>query len=459
MFNNNNANIPGIYQNQLGVQTKFNLKEFIANKATLLLWGNGDLFSSKDQKLKDEFETFRKNVYWEQLRAEVERLCSSIGKVYVTIDLDDGNNIRLSIAEPSFYSQMGRIYQTAVSAVVYKRITHDNFNFIIREVWDTEKVIRQYFGGKDNNGNKLASLSIMEINTKLPEELQVKEVWYHDAGFLPVVEFINKPIQPVYGAYNNYYYPDDYLCYGLQQELDDLFCVLKKETQFNRTRIIGDLQPADMLNIKNDPTNELRNTINDFWLSTSSLRQAGNSGIRSALEVLQGDPKFASYADQIQFIIDKYTEGCGYSPLMTSIAQKTEAETLFTKSLDNETTTYKREIRAQQWYRVFDRMLSLKGLMDYNKPREYEYSINSNLSIDKLKEAETIAFKVEHNLMSTAEGIAELRNIDIEEAKEISQEIFKENTERSSVEMGLQSPFNEPSNDKEVDLNKINKDL
>lgn len=435
-------------------QLSINLFQDISDHASELLWGQGYIAKYNGTMRADRrLQELLKYNRTEEMFPYLEKLLSLYGNIYTTIDVVNGKPT-LTIADPMLNSQnnvnavpstdgtvygMGRAMVTDVVAVIWKKITYGTISFFIKEIWDTEKVHRIFFG--ENNKR----VKIAEVNKELPEELQVQEDWYHDMGYVPVMWHKNVP------TFGGASYPDGYKGHALQSIIDKTLCELWHETETNRTRIIGTLDESSYNQLmKNGDLAEINK--NDYLINVAMKNSQGVDA--NQLIPVMGDPKFEKYWLQINAAKDEFYKLAGYSPLGDGNTEKTATENLLMKTGDYQTTKKKRN------QRVLEMTTLLKWVLDIDAKHGFgdiygdiyenlTFEIMENKVMDSLQEIQNIKAMVDAEFMSKVEAIAKFRGISIDEAREIYQTILEERKLEQDMKttMGIEDEQDKENND------------
>lgn len=434
---------------------EINLYQDISDHATELLWGQGYVAKYEANGLADKrLQELMKYNRTEELFPYMEKLLSLHGNMYTTIDMVDGKPT-LTLADPLLNSQlisqipttdgtiygMGRAFVTDIVAVIWKKITYGTISFPVKEIWDTEKVTRVFFG--ENN----KSVKMSHVNKQLPKEMQVEEVWYHDMGFVPVKWFKNVP------TFGGPSYADGYKGAAPQSLINKTLCELWHETETNRTRIIGNMDESSYNQLMKDG-NLAEVNKNDFLINVTMKNSTGVAD--NVLVPILADPKFEAYWLSINSAKDEFYKLAGYSPLGDGNTEKTATENLLMKTGDYQITKKKRNQRIMEITSLITMMLEVDNIHGFGEiygdiENEITFQIMENKVMDSLQEITNIQLMVQNDFMSKVEAISQFRGVSMEDAQEIFDSILEEKAleQEMKKELGIEDEEGEESKDKE----------
>jgi hypothetical protein len=161
------------------------------------------------------------------------------------------------------------------------------------------------------------------------------------------------------------------------------------------------------------------------------------------MEVFQGDPKLATYQQEINFIEEQIFNNAGYSPFKTKGqgAENYENKTasLFADKLDIETTKLKQSKLKFKLYKIFDMVLTYYDLNPINDKGERQYSLSfiSINMIDTMTKTDELKKQLEMGIISPAEVRADIKGITLSQAKKDIEFINEELLEKTMIENEL----------------------
>jgi hypothetical protein len=179
--------------------------------------------------------------------------------------------------------------------------------------------------------------------------------------------------------------------------------------------------------------NNLASFLGDMIITTEQQPNDNNK-----IEIQAATPKITEYMDGVVKLLNEYMRGRQMSPIDDSTAQQTEAETLFTKSLDVESCKIIKKRYTEFLNEVFDSIFIAEGLMNgEEEERPYALELKENIVFNEISLTTNLVEQINNRLTSRVEGIAKLRGIDEEKAREIKEQIDKE-AEEDNVQLQQQ---------------------
>ncbi len=400
------------------------LKNELAIHSAKLLLGNGYYVKSDNDAIKKFLnETLQKNNF-ETMLYTIANLTSKYGRVVMTINKTKTGEFYFQFADYRYYNRVGKAIIEPLGAVLYKHLYLDDTKIVIKEVWDTEKVVRNIVEPRD--------LNIEGLNIQVPADQQIEKVWRHNLGIVPIIEFLNKPmsqqILEINGITNFYILADDDTVKYIPHLVNNMLRSFFKEILTNKTRLVGNFSSASIRKLKESGT-AISALLDEFMLSVKPI---GKDGVAEGVNVVSPEGNiFGSLMESIQGMREKYFEASGYS-LQNDAVQDTATQTLYAKSKDVETTKFKRNALISKINDLLDRLLLAEGLIteiDQQK-REYSFIIRENLNVSESETVALVIQQIESGLMTREEGIAKIRGLDEpEEAIPILNAIKKQEEE------------------------------
>ncbi len=425
--------------------------EIIARHSTALLFGNGIVFESVEEaeKRQEEFKTGKpidkkdKVQKWIEMFDKENRLeefmrtnsywLSKVGRTIATIVPMQDGNYKIELADPLAANQVGKSLITETIAIIYKRPIKDNGSYLIREEWDKNKVIRTV----TFNGDKT---SLSNVNEQLPKDQQIKPVWRHNLGFLPLVEFRNKELDSYTYGYQALQHNFDLISdtgavKPLIAQVQIINQIKVKELYKNVTRIIGNIDDQTLKGLSSN-SERINYLLNDLLVKVSS----DNPEKANMIQVMMGDPKLLSYDTSIEAIRTQIWHGSGYSYKASDDVMKTATETLHASSMDYRTTKLKRDYLNKKYRELFSKLLVAEGMMgDIYSPLAFSFSINDNDHISPKDKIGQIEKDLELGLTSKVRAIADRFDLNMVEAQMRYEEIKEEEPEEENDELSGQA--------------------
>ncbi len=404
----------------------------VSDHATELLWGQGFEVSHSNEIANTRLQELLKYNKANEQFSYNEKTLSLLGNTYWTIDLVNGNPT-WTMADPYLNSTgmnglvspntiptqtssiygMGRAMVTDVVAVIWKRITFGTINFPVKEVWDTKKVKRYFYGSNEKQ------VTIAAVNKQIPKELQLTEEWEHNMGFVPVIWFKNVP------TFNGLSWRDGYKGDSIQDLANHTLSQQWYETATNRTRIFGSMNEDKYAElVKSGALGKL--VTQDLLVNVPQKNSTGDEA--NALVPIQGDPKLDIYTQTYNAMKDEYFKLAGYSPLGDGNTEKTATENLLMKTGDYQTTKKKRNQRYQEIGLLLKYTMLIDAKWGFGNiygdvDKDFSFTIKENKVMDSLQEMQNWALMVDNGFASRVEAIAAIRGVTKQEAMEIHKEI------------------------------------
>ncbi len=412
-----------------------NFAQDIADHASELLWGQGFQATHENPTANKRLSELVKYNDFDEQFPWIEKLLSLFGNIYTTIEMVDGKPT-VMIADPYLNSTgmagvvspstvpttdgsiygMGRAYVDDMVAVIWKRITYGTFSFPVKEIW-TKTDVKRIFYGEQNK-----TVRVAEVNKVIPAEMQVKEHWVHNMGFVPVIWHKNMP------SYNSLSPRDGYKGNDIQELANHTLSQQWYETATNRTRLFGSMNEEKFAElVKSGQLSKM--VVQDLLVNVPQRNSTGEEP--NQLVPIQGDPKLAVYQETYNALKDEYFKLAGYSPLGDGATEKTATESLLMKTADYQTTKKKRNIRAKEVRKLIFYMLSMDAKWGFGDiygdlHEKLSFEINENKVMDSLQEIQNINLMVDNDFMSKVEAIKKIRGVSMEEARAIFDEILAE---------------------------------
>ena len=422
---------------------EINLSLLLARHATKLLWGQGFKVWSENKKIDKFLKNFVKYTRFQFLMEANEKLLSgegivsgiSYGRTVITIDKTETGEIKLAIADPRYVNKVGMVFIQEELAVLWKKIQLDDKMYWLRQVYDTEKVVSALYDNPNNDDKPpspgemdqyTSSLSVMGYNEKVRPENRIREVWYHNMGICPVVQFHNLPDM----TFNEYYmgYNPDNAAQGnaLQKTLNNLIKQYNKAIIINKPKIIGYFPPERMKEIRETLKNPDENfAYSDSFINSTALNGNGEADI----QVIQPNLQLKEYMEQIRKVVQTYFEFSGYSfNADTEKSDLTATGSIMGSQLDQETTMAKRAWRQSEIIYLLRKVLIAAGLISKDdKEQQFGFEINLNLILNSLTQAQTSQMLLQNGISSRRWEISKIHNISLEEAQDLMKEIDSDN--------------------------------
>lgn len=407
---------------------QIDLSDLVGLRAARLLTGKGYTVYDSNEKSKKRIEEILENNQFFNMLFQNEYQMSREAFVALSFRVDNNNEIHIKqslfdMTIPFYFATNDEGYVNAATTWTFYP-GFDTKRFRIMEVWTSKGVTRTLMK-KSSSSNSFVKATPKDVmtggvaNTPIPDDLVLEDFWdyseyYEKTKSIPMFLFTNLPQIGNVGLtgtdYLKSFVSDGHTAKSLQLLMNQTLIQMYKETIINRTRYGLDVLPGESIGEGSD----FEEFLEDVILSTG-LNKSDNA--KTPAIVLQGDPKFESYAFQIGNIKDRYFEACGYSP-SSDYDLKTVAGTLYTKTGDVETTRLKKTLREKQLKKFLYLLKEIDSM--YGKGNIYNNSdcgitLNANVIYDENTKGQFITLGMDKQLMSRKQAAKILYGINDEE--------------------------------------------
>ncbi len=404
----------------------FDGKNELAHHAAKLLFGNGWALTADKPELEKLLNgIFEKNNINEFLYS-LGYWLSVEGRVIATVSKNKAGKYHLEIARPKITNQVGKIHVTPKLAVLYKTVIISSNNYLVREDWDSEKVVRTFFNGK----NTEEQISLQTVNAKIRPEERIPRVWYHRLGFVPIIEFLNKPINSQTigeGALDSSAYKklsDDFAVANIPNLINHIYRQIERETVLNHTRVIGTFNSQEAAKLA-EKSESIKYLVDNLLINVKSM--GGQGQVPPFQLVAPTNGYITELIDTIKKLKAQYYDGAGYSTQDDTVID-TATQTLYAKTKDVETTKLKRDYITEKMNQLIEIIIKLEGgtLPETSEDRTFSFEINENLNVSEVETTALVIQQLQAGLITKAEAIAKLRGIKEKDADPIVKKIDKE---------------------------------
>lgn len=387
------------------------------------IWGKGFKFNSENEQLNKAFLKLDRLNRLNQLFFSAERFKSLYGRAIITINKTKTGEIQLNLANPWFYTQVGKVFVSEVLAVIWQKVITDSKEFFLKSIYTTEKVTNEWYSQEQGSDKML----LLEAETEIPEQYRVEKVWYHNLGFVPVLETFNRPYRSTY--FNLYDYSelsDWYYSAFIEPVFVDTLLNFQKEINFTHSRVVIESPNQNVVKVLNQLAVNDRFDFGDYIFETE---------LGAKTSFVAGVTDFTKYTQALNELMDlyykfscmsKFSEGGG--------AQKTSAETQQARSATIESIQQKITTNEFDYRMLIAKALSAMGELDYFADDwEFQFEIYGNIDRQDTVYLDNIIKQVNLGLMSAEEAIQSLRYVDKNSAKKIFEKIKDFNEENDIV--------------------------
>ncbi len=426
---------------QSGFKTGVLYKDFveiIGQKAASLTFGQDLIFNGKNEATKILNKWYIKNDISNKLRKS-EYMCSTWGKSILFLQIvNNGQDLTLSYVKNLLQGRVGSINDEAQVADIWNQDYVGDSPYFTHVRYTTIEITIEFYG---TNNNKLrVGTSETEIS---PELIPLKSYSYpNKLGMIPVVEIENLPVNNLYNSTYGNFRPDWLPVMKLIELYNEIVRVSQVELTANRTRLIGELPPSEILKLNNGNSGQgFIDLFKDAFIN-ARFNVGYSSGIGDAgLTIMQGDPKLQTYSDYENFMDQKIMNGMGYSTdnIGGSETYQNKTASLFADKRDKETTDYKQALRRPKLYKIFDYVLKFYGVepFDNDGQRIYSFDFNNLAISDTAKKIQQNTELLENGIISQIEYRASVFNEPLDVAETNIKKVRKQYLEYQAQEQEL----------------------
>lgn len=424
----------GNYSKEL-LSSGFDLKEMIANHAWRLEWSRGYILHKKDREV---IADILERCHFETMGPEVTKTKAKRGYCILVFGRTLDKTLHLRIPALWGTSNVAKVFEKEQLAVTWERIVFDHSNYIMKITYDTKKTEITFY--QEAADGVLGDVVVLGESRKIANFLNVPLVDYHNWGIVPVKILKNLPHKNFFGDPLQEQYSDDTASGDalnkLQEHVYQILEAIEWELKYNITFIVANLTPAAQEKIRQGK--ELftkawnRIVVTNNSLGVNSLPGSWDKG-GNPFTVTQGKPLLDTYANYLNYTIDRAYNICGYnSPQGTREhgTNKTSSEVSINMQNDMLTTASKIRIETAQYNRLFKDLLLASGYPD----GECEIEILGMSTMEASVFEERIIARFQAGLISRARAISRLDNVSMEEAEERAKEIEAEEKVKAEQE-------------------------
>ena len=191
-----------------------------------------------------------------------------------------------------------------------------------------------------------------------------------------------------------------------------------------KPRVIGEFKAQDVQRLRS--IGELKDMFSDFFINLKGI--GGVPGGEGAnLSILQGEMNIRDWFEGFQAIYNHILLNCGFSPDNQSETMKTTSEIHANQNTSKESISLLKQLRIDQWMRIFDKVLIILGLWNGEGERPYTLSIPEDENMNKTLEHADAKARIEANLSNYVDEIAKIKGVSKREAERLLKENIKIN--------------------------------
>lgn len=151
-----------------------------------------------------------------------------------------------------------------------------------------------------------------------------------------------------------------------------------------KPKIVGQIFPDDMNRFMSN-SDEMEEVTKDLFVS---LIYWGQGSERADLKILQGDMNIADWFEGFKRVMDFIFLGFSQTNESTIVRMRTTSEIFANQEVSGETIGLLKQLRLDQWTRIFDKVLIIERLWDGKGERPYTLSIPDEENMNKSIEIE-----------------------------------------------------------------------
>lgn len=385
------------------------MREMLARKSSLLIWGNNYLFQSNNEKISSTFKKVEFLNNLSQMLPYIERNCSLYGRALITINKTRGDEFMLNVAEPYYFNGVGKAFVQPQLAVIWQRYYVDNMHFLVESTYTTTKVVNRVYQKDDNDKEKLL---VLGAESEILEKLQIEKEWVHNFGFVPVVEFTNIPY--ISQNFNNSTYirlTDWFPAFQFEELAYQAKKNLAKEFFYCHSRIGVENASQNLI----DSLKAMGDGVadNDIIINTD---------VGANVHFIPGNGDFTKYTSSFDNIMDFYFKFAGLSRFSEGGgAQKTVAETSSIRSAMIENVKQKISLRENQVNDLLRKVFACYGVIkdywEFNKDEEFDFRINGNILKDETSWIDNQLKLIDNGIITPVDLIQDIFNISKQDAE------------------------------------------
>lgn len=432
--------------------TFVSLSKKYAKKQVRTALGNGIAISSKDDELQKAANIWSKKNNVHKLAQSILFWSKMFGRVIISPTILEDGEMIFQLSYPLHENRISQIVEQGVQAVVYKRPVQDDQNWLIKEVWDTEKVQRFWL-----NLNQDVQTSGQTQKMQPPYKLKAYE--YHRLGYLPVFEYTNFDIDTFeYGPRTQA--TDAQLAFNADVlYLEDLYNLILQvsfvESLSTQTYLSFNLDPATIQQIRNN-SGALKSLLLTRIAATS--KKVDVERTTKPMEMIQGQFQAGSYVEMAIALEKMFAEGVGSSFQADGQAQATATEIVYTNSDDEKTANED----AMKLAEFFANMLNVIHKQDPYDEKDQGFTIKviGNKVLSDMDQLDLETKKYNAGIITKEQLIQSVLKLDEEDAAAQKEKTDKESEDEHNKFMelaGSQQPQDEKLTTDQQGMN-LNKD-
>lgn len=404
-----------------------NMRNYLARRNATIIWGNGCLLETNDEKLQKFWNKYYRKNRLNELFFWNEEVVSKNGRSMLHLMKTKNGEWKIMVADPWFMSFTAKSFYTEELAVIWSRPYQDMSTMYMKTIYTKTYMETQYV-------NEKGELISWDQTVKLDKESMIEPGRiYHNLGFVPVVEIQNYPNKNLYYTFpRTLELTDWYNAISFESLAYQAYKDFKKELKLNHSRVFieGISQNAAQKIARDaydlDDLNRKENVLGDYVINI-------NNG--SKVTVTPGVGDFSIYSNALNSILDFYCKFANSSRFSEGDSvQKSSQEMKTTRSAQVESIIAKISLREERYSELLAKLFAANKLMEYDQEElPFVLKINGNLQKEETVFLDNVTKQVNLGTMSLKEAISKLRNIPLSQAQKIFEEIQEFNEENELV--------------------------
>ena len=429
----------------INTTTFYDIKRILDERRASMLLGQGIEIKSDDNRFQELFHKIDKINYLDDLFLTYLQLATAHGVVYTTIGRNEAGDWVLDFADPYWINIVKDVNLNVWGGRIRKIKFVGLTPYYIDEFYKADGSVKRYFY---IHLDQIQAVDWYD-DEKVPEEFKLPET--EQFPFCPLFKYVNKAKRNLQKANNYEEMAEDYAVRHIPLNINLILQQIYKHVLMSKDRIIGNVSQQWITDMLNESKSGLTAFLGDLIVSTDE-----SPNTQQKVELQEARPKIKEYMEGVVSLLNEYMRGRNMSPIDDSTAQQTEAETLFTKSLDIESCKIIKKRFTEFLSLMLDKIFIAEGLMSGDeKERPYALELKENLVMNEIQLTSNLIEQINNNLISRIEAISKLRGISEDKAKEIYEQIVKQAEED---ELALQNQLLNQQGQQEQSPPLINED-
>lgn len=414
--------VPNLYSIIGEYHTKWNfgkeilsLEDILSEKLQFLMFGKPLIIDYDSENEEDETSEIVTEIELQETLFAAEKDNFNDGhSIFIVEPLGKGK-VQLRLADPNFPNVIKKQGKIVYEAVVWTAFKFEFAQYWKRTTYNEDYIYQDvYSSSAAGDFADKKPIKVDTLNNRIASKaLKIKPKMKNPYGIIPVVQIPYVPTRD-YSVNGLKSLAPKKRLEGLQVMLDEAFTALRKELLYNSTRTLID---ADLLDA-NGKEKMAQLMKMGIW---AVLNDSGNvDGENKQVEVLMGDPKIASYWENITNIISLAVQTLKLSEL-TSEDSTTATDAIFSKGNDVETVNALSTFRQAKISEIVEKARIIKEGesstevdLDVSK---WSIQITPNVIMNEAKLTDMIIKQLGAGLVNMVQAKVKLENISKKDAE------------------------------------------